>query len=81
MILISKLLHEIDKGLDTFVGHGIVEGGAASTHRSVALEFDETDLLGLLEELGFQLVVLLYSEWKVHSGTVARVNRVGVVVA
>jgi hypothetical protein len=81
VILISELLHEVDECLNSLESHGIVDAGAASSHRSVALELDQAVLASLLKELSLELVVLLDAEGNVHAGAISRVHRVREVVA
>ena len=71
--------HEGDQGLDTLEWHGVVEGCAASTDRSVALQVNQVGCGGLSEELVLKVIVAADSEGDIDARSVSGLHVVHVV--
>mmetsp|Transcript_23641 Transcript_23641/g.51868 ORF Transcript_23641/g.51868 Transcript_23641/m.51868 type:complete len:296 (-) Transcript_23641:463-1350(-) len=63
-----ELLHEVRQRLHTLNGHGVVDGGAHAAHGAVALQLQQPQLVGLLDEGLLQVRVAGDGEGHVHEG-------------
>jgi hypothetical protein len=50
------LLQEVNQGLDAFLGHGVVDGGAQAADGLVALEVVKAGCLGGGDDFGVELL-------------------------
>ena len=78
-VVLLESRHEGDQGLDTLEWHGVVEGCAASTDRSVALQVDQVGCGGLSEELVLKVIVAADSEGDIDARSVSGLHVVHVV--